>query len=230
MSIAPLFFRACIGDIAKILLCLWVSSLCHKQRLYPMTQDEIDTRRAEIHTKMRGLIKELSEGKISTEQFNVLYERYQNLLELLSADELAVEANDLPTVAYRNATTAKAIGMSVYHHRSGIMIETLGNFDVSPATLAPVLNEILDKRERREFIEPKVQKVGMGIYMVFMVRQYTTVIILFRNEPAQAQLRDVERLQHDFEEANRHLLESNAVDGSKLAKPFLGFVRKKIGS
>jgi hypothetical protein len=194
-----------------------------------MTQEEIDTRRSEIHTKMRGLIKELSEGKISTEQFNVLYERYQNLLELLST-ELEVESNDMPTIAYRNATTAKALGMGIYHHRSGTMIETLGNFDVSPATLAPVLNEILDKREKREFIEPKIQKVGMGIYMVFMVRQYTTVIILFRNEPSQAQLRDVERLQHDFEEANRHLLENNVVDGTKLAKPFLGFVRKKIGS
>lgn len=191
--------------------------------------DKYDGKRAEIQAKMRGLLQEFSSGAISSEQFNIIYERYQNQLELLSMTETLATSDDMNTIAIRRATQAMAIGMGIYHHRSGTIIETLGNFDVPPTTLAPTLNEFSDKLERREYIAPTTQKMGGGVYLVFMARHFVTVIIVFRNEPAQAQLREIERLLHDFEEANTRFLEANSVDSSKLARPFIGFIKKKLG-
>jgi DNA replication protein DnaD len=195
----------------------------------PDLNELIEARRAEIHTKTRSLLLEFAEGKISSEQFNILYERFQNQLEMLSTDELLTEANDMNTIAIRRVTTAIALGMGIYHHRSGTIIETLGNFNVPPASISSKLNEISDMLDSRQFIAPSVQKLANGINLFFATRKFTTVILIFRNEPSKQQQQDIERLHHDFEEANQRFLDAQKVDGTKLAKPFLGFVKKKMG-
>jgi DNA replication protein DnaD len=195
----------------------------------PDLNELIEARRAEIHTKTRSLLLEFAEGKISSEQFNILYERFQNQLEMLSTDELLTEANDMNTIAIRRVTTAIALGMGIYHHRSGTIIETLGNFNVPPASISSKLNEISDMLDSRQFIAPSVQKLANGINLFFATRKFTTVILIFRNEPSKQQQQDIERLHHDFEEANQRFLDAQTVDGTKLAKPFLGFVKKKMG-
>jgi hypothetical protein len=191
--------------------------------------DKYAGKKAEIHAKMKGLLKEFSEGKISSEQFNIIYERYQNQLELLSMSESLVMTDDMNTIAIRKATQALAMGMGIYHHRSGTMIETLGNFDLPPGLISPTLNEFSDKLERREYVETRVQKGVAGIYLVYLARSVVTAVVVFKNEPSQAQLRDLERLLHDFEEANMRFLEGAVVDSSKLARPFIGFIKKKLG-
>ena len=39
------------------------------------------------------------------------------------------------------------------------------------------------------------------MWVVFMARTFTTAVVMFKNEPAPAQIRELERLLHDFEEA-----------------------------
>ena len=41
------------------------------------------------------------------------------------------------------------------------------------------------------------------------------------------QMRQLQRIHHDFEEANRRLLDKSTVDKSKLARPFSGFIKEK---
>jgi hypothetical protein len=200
---------------------------------WTMTDKSIKAFQQEVQGKIKNLLTEFGDGKISAEQFDILYARYSNQLDMalsvLEGESQKVEnGSDMSTIAIRTATTGKALGLAIYHHRSGTIIESLGNFDLSPEIISPTLNEFSDKLDKREFIEPVSRKLASGLWVVFMARSYTTAIVIFRNEPAPRQVKDLERLLHDFEEANRHNLEKLNVDKSKLAKPFLNFVRQKL--
>lgn len=193
----------------------------------------IKTFQEEVQRKIRNLLAEFGEGKLSNEQFNILYERYNNQLEmaLQAHDEqaaLAAGGTGESTIAIKQATTGKALGMAIYHHRSGTIIETLGTFDLQPEIISPTINDFSRKLEQREFIEPVTRKLSSGIWVVFMARHFTTAVVIFKNEPAPRQIRELERLLHDFEEANSIYLDKMSVDKEKLAKPFLGFVRRKL--
>lgn len=188
-----------------------------------------------IRSKITDLIAEFGAGEISTQQFNILYERYNSQLELaIHAEDEAnagqIEGGEFPTIAIRESTMGKAVGMGIYHHASGTMIETLGSFDVPAGAISPVLNQFSERLENNEYIEPLTQQFSNGIWVIFMAREYTTAVVVFRNEPSQRQIRQLERLLHDFEEANSQLLTRQDVDPTRLAKPFLGFVRKSLDS
>jgi hypothetical protein len=196
-----------------------------------MTDNSIKTFQDEVQRKIRNLLAEFGEGKLSNEQFNILYERYNNQLEMaLQArdEQMAAATGGDSTIAIKQATIGKAIGMAIYHHRSGTIIETLGTFDLSPDVISPIINEFSHKLEQRQFIEPVTRKLSSGIWVVFMARHFTTAVVIFKNEPAPRQIRELERLLHDFEEANSHNLDKLNVEKDKLAKPFLGFVRRKL--
>jgi hypothetical protein len=200
-----------------------------------MVDKSIKAFHQEVQGKIKNLLTEFGEGKISSEQFNILYARYSNQLDMaLSVLEgeaqQAEKGSDISTYAIREATTGKALGLAIYHHRSGTIIETLGNFDLPSDVISPTLNEFSDKLDKREFIDPATKKLASGLWVVFMARSYTTAMVIFRNEPAPRQIKELERLLHDFEEANRHNLDKMDVDKSKLAKPFLNFVRQKLSN
>ena len=196
-----------------------------------MANKSIVSFRDEVQKKIKNLILEFGQGKISNQQFDIIYERYYNQLimamQVIEGTAKQLHGNDISTIAIKDATAGKAMGMAVYHHNSGTILETMGNFDVSPNELAPVLNDFSDKLEQRLPVEPVTKKLLVGEWLVFMARKYTTVILVFRNEPAPIQLRQIENLLRDFEEANANLLAKMHVNAEKLAKPFIGFVQKK---
>lgn len=195
-----------------------------------MSNKGIQAFQEDVQRKIRNLLTEFGEGKISNEQFNILYERFNNQLEmaLQVLDGSGPQAQGDSTIAIKHATSGKAVGLAIYHHRSGTTIETLGNFDLSPEVISPTLNEFSKKLEERKFIEAVTRKLSTGMWVVFMARTFTTAIVMFRNEPAPAQIRELERLLHDFEEANNSNLDNMNVDQEKLAKPFIGFVLRKL--
>ncbi|MCU0515042.1 MAG: hypothetical protein MUE40_21005 [Anaerolineae bacterium] len=179
-----------------------------------------ETMRAEIQDKVKKLIQDFTEGTISSEQFDLIYGRYHNQLALVE-QSLYGESYESPvnTVALLDATRARATGLTIYHHRSGTTLETMGKFDLPPEIIAPVLNEISLKLEARQYVEPFSEKVNKEGWVAFFVREFTTVIVLFRNEPARLQMRQLQRLHHDFEEANRRLLDKFDVDRDRPAGP-----------
>jgi hypothetical protein len=197
-----------------------------------MTENNLKHFQDEVQRKIRNLLAEFGDGKLSNEQFNILYERYNNQLEmaLQAVDEQQAMAagGGESTIAIKQATTGKAVGMAIYHHRSGTIIETLGTFDLSPDMISPTINDFSRKLEQRQFIDPVTRKLSSGLWVVFMARHFTTAVVIFKNEPAPRQIRELERLLHDFEEANSMYLDKLNVDRDKLAKPFLGFVRRKL--
>lgn len=184
-----------------------------------------------IQAKIRNLLSEFSEGKVSNEQFNILYERFNNQLEMaleVIDGTTPTPNSDVSTIAVRRATTGKARGLAIYHHRSGTFIETLGNFDLQPELISPTFNEFSEKLAEQKAIDPITRKLENGLWVVFMAKRFTTAIVIFKNEPSPSQTRELERLLDDFEEVNHKNLNQMDVDQSKLAEPFIGFVRKKL--
>lgn len=199
-------------------------------------RDKAEAFKSKVESKIQNLISEFSEGKISREQFNLLYDRYNGQLaitnEALAENDIRAlneVENSVPTIFVKEATAGKATGMAIYHHRSGQIIEALGDFDVAVAQLTPVLNEIIGKIEADEFVEPKTINIDRGHWVLFESRKYTTIITLFQNEPSAVQIREMQRLHHDFEIANQRFLTTDEVDTKSLGYPFLSIVQKSLG-
>lgn len=189
--------------------------------------------RALLEEKIQNLVEEFANGKISREQFHILYERYNGRLAianqaLLSGNPEAIQIaqSGPPTMLVRDMYQGKAIGMVIYHNKSGRILETLGDFDAPETKVAGILKEISQKMAENAYLDHRLEKLDRQKWMLFAPRTFSTVVTIFLNEPAVAQMRDIERLHHDFETANHTSLDSDTVDGSKLAYPFLAFVQR----
>lgn len=199
------------------------------------SQAKAEEFKAELQIKIQNLIAEFAEGKISREQFNVIYERYSGQMAiadhaLLSGNPEAVSIaqTGVSTIAIRDAYMAKAVGLAIYHNKSSVMVDTLGNFDVPSSHVSPVLNDFTKMMESNQLIDRRWEKIGPQQWLFFAAGHYTTVVTLFKNEPSPRQSREIERLHHDFEEANHSYLRQEIVDKNKLVYPFLVFVQKKL--
>lgn len=192
--------------------------------------------KAQVQDKIQKLLTEFAAGAISREQFHVIYERYTSQLSIAdmalrsnSPDAvIGVVQDGPPTVAIKEATMGKAIGMVIYNNRTGTLLETLGEFNISPAKLAPILNDFSMMMDSGQLVEREIRMIGPRQWLLFAAGKNTTVVTLFRHEPSEVQMREIERLHHDFEEANRAFFSKGQVDANKLAYPFLVFVQKKI--
>ena len=192
----------------------------------------IEVMRSDIQSKITALITDFSAGKISSEQFNLIYGRYHNQLSLveMALDEDRPQYNAVNTIDILHGTQGRALGLSLYHHGSGTTIETLGQFSLAPEVSAPVLNDFSLRVEGQEFIEPVIKKMSSGSWVAFIARQYTTLMVLFSHEPSRLQMRQMERLHHDFEEANKRYLTRFTIDPTQLERPFVGFIKERTVS
>lgn len=180
-----------------------------------------------IQEKIRQLITEFTQGSISAEQFDLLYDRYSNQLSLATMPHLPdqLDMNDaVTTIALRQATNARAVGVCIYHHRSGIILETLGRFDVAPYRLSRMLKIIGKQLAARAYVASQTEKIDGGRWLAYIPRTYTTAVFLFYNEPPLQHIRILERLHHDFEAANQQFLNGVSVDTTQLARPYAGIV------
>ncbi|NDJ60701.1 MAG: hypothetical protein GYB67_06220 [Chloroflexi bacterium] len=189
--------------------------------------------RAEVRDKIDALVAEFANGELSREQFHAIYEHYNSQLMLIQ-EKLDANADDSPvqnagqTIGIRQAHMGKAVGLMIYHNKSGQFVETLGQFDVPPQTIAPILNDFSLLMETRKLIDRRVVKIAERAWLLFAAGRYTTVVTLFHNEPSQQQSREIERLHHDFELANSTALTAGHIDSTRLAYPLLVFVQQKL--
>jgi hypothetical protein len=186
-----------------------------------------------VQAKLRQLVDDFANGAINRGQFHQLYDRYHHrmthLLELAAnPDDLAALTNldGEDTFNLKKRLTARMIGASIFNNDSGLPIETLGEFSIDPALLVPMLSSY--RAATREIFRAGMRSTAMenNQWLCFVPGNFTTLIALFSVEPAVLQLGAVEEMHRDFEKANRTALQSGKVDPSKLAYPFLAFVRK----
>lgn len=189
-----------------------------------------------IEAKIRDLIAEFADGQISREQFHAVYERYNSRLQianeaLITGTPEAVEIakGGPPTLAVKKASMGRALGVLIYHYGSGLILETLGEFEVAVSKLSPVLNELSRQAEADELMESRVERLEGRQWLFYHPGRFSAVVTQFLNEPSPMQTREIIRLHHDFEVANEGILKRDPVDSSKLAYPFLVFVQRKFG-
>lgn len=190
----------------------------------------------QVEAKIRSLLREYSDGKLNSEQFHVLYERYssQRLIAqqaMLTGDEKVLSDNtpgEKSTIAIKDEHMGKAIGLRIYHNKNGGVIETLGDFEVSAFVISPVLAEFRQLIAAEKLIRPRAEKIEDKRWLLFTAEPYTTVVTVFRNEPSPLQIREIQRLHHDFEAANGGLLKQGQPDAKSLAYPFHVFVQRKL--
>lgn len=190
---------------------------------------------AQVHQKMSKLVQEFASGEINRTQFHHLYDRYQRQImtvaQLIAESDPATWQNAVQetedTILIKKRLTAKAVGMSVYDNKSGMPIETLGEFAIEPDLIVPMLSSY--RSAAAEIFRAGMRSTEMenGQWLCFVPGSYTTLIALFSLEPSENQLAMVERMHQDFENANKAALESGPVDPSQLAFPFYSFVQRR---
>lgn len=192
--------------------------------------------KAAVEAKIQALIQDFADGKLSREQFHVLYERYNARLRIadhavLSGNPDVVQnvAGGPPTIAVRDAHMGRALGLMIYHNNTETVLETLGDFDLPMAWITPTLEDMTLQMLARKLIDRKTEKISKDRWLAFMAGNYTTVVTLFLHEPSALQLRELERLQHDFEQANFNKLQATKINPKEMAYPFLVFVKKRFG-
>lgn len=199
--------------------------------------DRAQAFKAQVEDKIQALLKEFADGRLNREQFNALYERYSGQLAvaqqaIASGSPAALSQTrdgGQSTIAIRQEHMGKAVGLVIYQNRTGVSIETLGDFDVSAFVISPVLNDFTRMMEAQRLIEQRTIQLDDRRWLLFAGGRFTTVVTLFRNEPSPAQVREIMRLHNDFEIANALLLERGGQpDGQKLAYPFIVFVQQKL--
>jgi hypothetical protein len=193
-----------------------------------------DEYRVKILDKVDRLLNEFAEGRVSREQFHAIYEHYSTQLEMveqLDNPEVNAHTGDATgtTIAIRTAHMGKALGLMIYHNKRGTFVDTLGEFDVPPSTLSPTLNNFTSQMESGQLIDRRIIKLPDNRWLLFAAGRFTTVVSLFHHEPSAIQLREVERMHHDFELANESALKgSSAIDNTTLAYPFVVLLQKKL--
>jgi hypothetical protein len=190
---------------------------------------------AHVHQKMSQLVQEFASGEINRTQFHRLYDHYQR--QIMTVAQLLAEADPSTwreaikdsedTILIKKRLTAKAVGMSVYENKSGMPIETLGEFAIDPELIVPMLSSY--RSAAAEIFRAGMRSTEMenGQWLCFVPGTYTTLIALFSLEPSDNQLQMVERMHQDFEQANRAALEAGHIDPTKLAYPFYSFVQRR---
>src|SRR5258708_2563022 len=208
----------------------------HDGNAVPSAKEELEQTRIlleALQTKIRRVVEDFAKGEINRTEFHSLYERYQR--QMTQALQLMAEPADLKlilsgssgedTFHIKRRLAAKVLGVSIYNNESGTPVETIGQFEVDPTLLVPMLSSY--RAAARELFKAGVRSTAMenDQYLCFVPGNYTTLIALFSVEPATVQVRTVERMHLDFEDANRSALERGNIDPSALAYPFLAFMR-----
>ena len=104
--------------------------------------DKIELYKAQTQMKIDELLEEFAQGKLNREQFHAVYAHHNAKLKLAEealdrGESGLAEFAPGQTYAIRQAHMAKAIGLMIYHNKSGMYVDTIGNFDIPPGRVAP---------------------------------------------------------------------------------------------
>lgn len=188
-----------------------------------------------IEGKIQSLVQEFAEGRLSREQFQALYERYNAQLSIATQaiisgnpDAVAIADDGLSTIAVKEAYEGKAIGLLIYHVAGKKALESIGKFEAPMNIVLANLKAFSMLIEAEEFVEKRSEKIDPRHWLLYSPGKTTVVVTLFQNEPSQFQIREIDRLQHDFEQANALILARDDIDAQSLAYPFTVFVQKRF--
>jgi len=196
--------------------------------------DKMKAFKAEVEGKIDKLLKEFADGKLNREQFYAVYERYNSQIELvekaLNGGDVKIDTQAGGTIVLKEKYMGKARGAMIFVSKTGDVIETLGTFGVAMTEIIPVLDRFTEQLAEGHTIERVVRQVTDKEWLLFIAGAYTHIVTVFNQEPSRYQTMVIQRMQREFENANRSLFEQGVYDPEKLVYPFRSFVTKSFRS
>jgi len=197
-----------------------------------MTPERATEFKQEVSDKIEALLDEFASGSISRAHFDLVYARYsrqlsiaEQALETGQLDEVEQVMQEIPTMMLHAAARGIAVGMTIIHHVTMETIREFGNFDVDAETFTDVIDSLRDKDSEDMHGFSEIQHVSRNLWMAVCSLEHTTLLTLFHNEPAVKQVQELERRHHDFESANRNILNQTKPDPNTLVYPVELFVQ-----
>lgn len=197
-----------------------------------MTLDRAQTFKNTVEEKIETLLDEFAGGDISREHFDIVYGRYSRQLTIAEEaiengklDDLNQIMKEIPTMALRAAIRGKALSMIVIHHLEIDTIRTFGEYEIEEEYLTPIIEQLRHRLVIELTDYTDVQKLYGNSWVIVCSLEHTTLVTLFRNEPAAKQVQELERRHRDFESANRNILNRPNPDPETLVYPVELFVR-----
>jgi hypothetical protein len=193
--------------------------------------------RQKVQGKVDQLVADFDAGTINLAQFRSLYAHYQQQLRNIegiieaapSSDDWKKAVAEGRSIVIRRQHGAKAVGYAIFENESGMPISTLGQFEVDPALLVPMLASYRSAAREAFGAGTRSTEMEDGRWLGFVPGEYTTMMALLTGEPAGKQLRFLEQLHQQFEQANRRRLADPPIEASDLVFPheyFLGQWRR----
>lgn len=190
-----------------------------------------------VQAKLRQLAADFNAGAINRAQFQNLYAHYQrevrnvqSMIEVAPGSEGWKGAvTEGQSILIRRKHLARAEGYAIYENHSGMPVSTLGQFDLDPALLVPMLSSYRSATQEIFGAGMRSTQIEGGRWLCFVPGELTTLLAVFTQEPAGRQLEFVEELHRTFEEANQRTLSAQPLDKGQLIFPheyFLGQWRR----
>jgi len=169
-----------------------------------------------VNEKISELISDFQDNKLSREQFNIIYSRYNRQLSLvlsvMSDGNRTVDS--MSTNSMNEASRSRADGYAIYHQSSNTLLETLGEYTLTSEQIVPLLEDF------NYSISPKIISLD-GQWFIIFTGKVTTVVLQYADSPDERYFPSLKRLMADFENANSHLLTHVDNGDYELAQPFI---------
>lgn len=198
-----------------------------------MTNERAEAFKRSIEDKIEEILDKFAGGDISREHFDIVYARYSRQLSIAdqaiesdNLNELNQVMNEIPTMALHAAVRGKALGMSIIHHMQMGILRSFGDYEIDENHIAVVVDELQRRLDRGDTDYTHVQKLYSNTWMIVCSLEHSTLVTLFRNEPSAKQVQELVRRHHDFESANRNILNQLNPDPETLVYPVELFVSR----
>jgi hypothetical protein len=191
----------------------------------PSDSDAAEAYLEKVQAKIAKLAEDFAEGAINRAQFQDLYAHYQReirtveqVIESKQGDwrEATTEGQ---SVLIRRRKLARAEGYAIYENESGMPLSTLGQFELDPELVVPMLSSYRAAAAEMFGGGLRSTEIDNGRWLCFVAGRYTTLMALFTVEPAPKQLEYLGQLHRTFESANHKLLSAPPVNPEALIYP-----------
>jgi len=174
-----------------------------------------------IRGKLSDLVQDFARGWVNHAQFEELYAHYQKEREAVeklitmrpSSDAWRVAVTEGHSVNIRRRLAARVLGYAVYADRDQTPLRVYGEFaSLDEKWISPLLSKV--RSEANEpFIASSFNTGSEDAPRLCSVSgQFTTLLVLFTNEPARVQIQLLEDLHVHFEQANERALTRDKLD------------------
>ena len=195
-------------------------------------EDEARSYLAKVKEKIGRLAEEFASGAINRAQFQELFGHYQRERQTIETWlDLAPESAEWKkstregeSFVIRKRHEARVLGYAIYDSESGMPLSTIGEFQVDPTLMVPMLSAY--RSAAKEIFGGGIRSTQIegGQWLSFVPGELTTMMTLFHVEPSAVQLQSLDELHRLFERANRHILREAPVDPEALVLPHLHFI------